>query len=93
MNAADVVGYIDHDSCTVFCVGCAPVPEDLDPIFVGSEWDHYPVCDSCGGVIDEVGLTDEGRAYENRIKFFRQLHYARAVRKTLVCLSSPNAKL
>ena len=60
MKSFDVVGYaID---CNIYCPGCsdAEVRRDGDPIFVGSEWDYYPVCDECGGEIDEVDLTEDG---------------------------------
>ena len=89
MNAADVVGYTRDGAA--YCTGCAPDPENMDPIFVGSEWDYYPTCDTCGGVIDEVGLTCHWQEQENIRKFFSLLHVEREERK--VRLSSPNAEL
>lgn len=29
------------------------------PIFAGSEWDSYPVCDICGKLFDYVSLINE----------------------------------
>jgi predicted RNA-binding Zn-ribbon protein involved in translation (DUF1610 family) len=61
MNAADVVGYT-HDGAAYCGVSC--LPEGIDPggeevgaIFAGSEWDAYPTCDTCRGIIDEVSLV------------------------------------
>jgi hypothetical protein len=79
MKSYDVVGYTRDGAA--YCTGCAPDPEHMDPIFCGSEWDSYPVCDKCGGVIDEVGLTGDGLEYEGRYKFFRLLHAEREARK------------
>jgi hypothetical protein len=90
MKTYDVVGYTDENAGT-YCPGCAADPENMHPIFVGSEWDYYPVCDSCGGVIDEVGLTCYGREQENLRRFFSLLHDERQARKFKVVLSSPNA--
>ena len=91
MKSYDVVGYTRDGAA--YCPGCAPDPENMDPIFVGSEWDYYPTCDTCGGVIDEVGLTIEGYDREKLRKFFDQLHDERQARKFRVILSSPNAEL
>ena len=47
----------------VYCNECIPeeaTEEECQPIFAGSEWDCYPVCESCGGVHDYVSLTEEG---------------------------------
>jgi hypothetical protein len=35
---------------------------EVTPVFVSSEWDYYPSCDSCGKVFDYVSLTDYGRS-------------------------------
>lgn len=51
----------------VYCIDCLPqgvTTEDADvtPIFADSEWDHYPICDSCQAIHDYVSLTDYGQA-------------------------------
>ena len=53
------------DGC-VYCVECIPEgvdlkSEEVQPIFAGSEWDVYPVCDECGEEHTYVALTEEGR--------------------------------
>jgi hypothetical protein len=92
MKSFDVVGYTDGDG-GVYCPGCAADPENMNPIFVDSEWDYYPTCDACQGVIDEVGLTCYGYEQERLRKFFSMLHDERQARKFKVLLSSPNAGL
>lgn len=72
----------DYEACAydgaIYCIACLPegvTTEDADPIFAGSEWDAYPVCDHCGGVHDYVSLTTEGVRNELRrqsIEFFHQ---------------------
>lgn len=52
-----------------YCTECLPEGvdvenEEVSPIFAGSEWDYYPVCDKCGEVHEYVGLTTDG---QNRI--------------------------
>lgn len=79
MKSYDVVGYTRDGAA--YCTGCAPDPEHMDPIFVGSEWDCYPVCDKCGGVIDEVGLTSYGQGQEALRNFFSLLHWTRKERQ------------
>jgi hypothetical protein len=64
MKTYEIVGYcLDGES---YCTGClsAPDTKKADPIFAGSEWDYYPTCGVCGGIIDEVGLTTEGIIYQ-----------------------------
>lgn len=55
MNATEVVGYAMEDGYCL-CPGCYE-GKDGQPIFAGSEWDNYPTCDHCSGLIDEVSLT------------------------------------
>lgn len=69
MHYYDVVGYtLDADT---YCVACTPLAaiedESAYPIFVGSEWDYYPTCGKCGGLIDEVSLTSDGMFYQWQI--------------------------
>lgn len=49
----------------VYCVGCVPESanwDDVLPVFAGSEWDAYPVCDACGCQHDYVSLIGGQRA-------------------------------
>ena len=36
---------------------------EVSPVFAGSEWDHYPTCDTCGEEFDYVALTADGEAW------------------------------
>jgi len=53
MKSYDVVGYVGDG--VAYCPACNPL-DDNEPIFADSEWDSPPVCDICGGVIDEVNI-------------------------------------
>lgn len=61
MKSYDVVGYVDD--CYIFCTDCGD--STMEPIFAGSEWDYYPVCEECGREIDVI-LTEDGIKYEER---------------------------
>ena len=68
LNYYDVVGYLLPDGspiCKICFEESGETDEELTPIFVGSEWDYYPICEICGEVIDNVTLTEEGQKYED----------------------------
>ena len=60
----EVVGYVMDGIVT--CPGCTTEEEEKDayPVFAGSEWEEYPVCDNCKGVIDEVSLINAERDFD-----------------------------
>ena len=64
MKSYDVVGYADTENGAAYCVDCGD-EETMEPIFAGSEWDSYPVCDNCGETIEDVNLTLEGQAQQD----------------------------
>ncbi len=82
LNAADVVGYTTADGGVLCERCAEKAAEEIGdeayneygelddsefyPIFADSEWDSYPVCDSCGEIIDDVKLTSEGYEYEKQ---------------------------
>lgn len=66
MKCYEIVGYVNGDC--IICPNCA-TEEDMDEknglpvIFADSEWDFYPICDSCGTEITDVCLTETGIDY------------------------------
>jgi hypothetical protein len=79
MNACDFDAYA-YDGA-VYCDGCLPEgvdDEECSPIFAGSEWDCYPVCDKCRYEHDYVNLTSNGmtwrreREWSAKMKAFGQ---------------------
>lgn len=59
MNTFDYYAVI-YDG-EIYCVECLPEnidEEDIDPIFVGSEWDYIPSCCECNELHDYVTLIN-----------------------------------
>lgn len=65
MPLYDFGAYVMPDGF-VLCIECishsGETPRQMEeaggyPIFVGSEWDCYPICDSCGERQEYVSLT------------------------------------
>lgn len=44
--------------------GFTPTNGEAQPIFAGSEWDRFPVCENCNEVHRYVQLTEEGKRTE-----------------------------
>lgn len=94
---------LTHDGA-VYCVECLPADvtedsEEVHPVFADSEWDAYPVCDSCTRVHTYVGLTPYGERCEylrhesREMREFRARHKAddRSPHRELPSIAWPGA--
>lgn len=68
MNCADVVGYTYEGSfyCSEECLpeGIHEKDDEVGAVFADSEWDAYPVCDTCREQCKDVSLTEDGLSFE-----------------------------